>query len=99
MVWQYLSGKRALNLQAVIRFGKGLNVGIEEISPKLAAEIPATSLQSSVDPLEEELLMVFRTLKSERQKIELIGYAKGKAAEQNKSNATSHPVSKKRKVA
>lgn len=38
MVWQYLHGKRALNLKAAAAFSTGLGVQIKEFSPRLAAE-------------------------------------------------------------
>jgi len=38
MVWQYLHGKRALNLKAAAAFSTGLGVPIKEFSPRLAAE-------------------------------------------------------------
>jgi phage repressor protein C with HTH and peptisase S24 domain len=45
MVWQYLNGRRPLNLSALLKFSKGLGVSPTEISPTLSAEL------QSVGPL------------------------------------------------
>lgn len=39
MVWQYLSGTRPLNIDAAVAFAKGLDVGIADFSPTIAARI------------------------------------------------------------
>lgn len=41
MVWQYLNGHRPLNLQAAVKFAKGLGVRIQDFSPRLAAQVRA----------------------------------------------------------
>lgn len=38
MVWQYLHGRRRLNLESAIKFARGLNVQLEDFSPRLAKE-------------------------------------------------------------
>ncbi|MDR5728303.1 MAG: helix-turn-helix transcriptional regulator [Terriglobia bacterium] len=40
-VWQYLNGKRPLNIRAVAAFARGLGVEIADISPKLAIQLDA----------------------------------------------------------
>lgn len=47
MVWQYLSGRRPLNIKAARAFATGLGVSIEQFSPTLASEIVEASLQAS----------------------------------------------------
>lgn len=44
MLWQYLNGYRPLNAQAVVAFARGLNVEVQDISPRLAQEIRALSV-------------------------------------------------------
>lgn len=39
MVWQYLNGRRALNIKAASAFAKGLGISVDEFSPRLADEI------------------------------------------------------------
>lgn len=39
MVWQYLNGRRPLNIKAAAGFARGLGVEIDEFSPRLANEI------------------------------------------------------------
>ncbi|WP_455154532.1 LexA family transcriptional regulator [Cupriavidus campinensis] len=39
MVWQYLNGRRALNIKAASAFAKGLGVAVDTFSPRLADEI------------------------------------------------------------
>ncbi|WP_454056063.1 S24 family peptidase [Cupriavidus sp. Marseille-Q8015] len=43
MVWQYLNGKRPLNIRAATNFARGLDVSVEAISPRLADEIRRAS--------------------------------------------------------
>lgn len=43
MVWQYLAGRRPLNIKAATAFARGLGVNVEEISPSIAAEIAAAA--------------------------------------------------------
>lgn len=43
MVWQYLNGHRPLNLQAAVKFAKGLGVRIQDFSPRLAAQAKAVA--------------------------------------------------------
>lgn len=52
MMSQYLTGKRSLGLAAAIKFAKGLGVELADISPTLAAQLPAASLMeaSNVSP-------------------------------------------------
>ena len=39
MVWQYLHGRRAINLKAGCRFARGLGVDLSQFSPRLATEL------------------------------------------------------------
>ncbi len=39
MVWQYLSGRRPLNIKAAEAFSRGLNITIDEFSPSIAKQI------------------------------------------------------------
>ncbi len=39
MVWQYLSGRRPLNLEAAAKFARGLSCTIYDISPEMADEL------------------------------------------------------------
>lgn len=41
MVWQYLEGRRPLNLMAACRFANGLGADLAEFSPRLAKELEA----------------------------------------------------------
>ena len=43
MMTQYLQGKRAIGLEAAIKFAKGLGVSLETISAELAHKLPAPS--------------------------------------------------------
>jgi len=43
MVWQYLAGRRPLNIKAATAFARGLGVGIADISPTLAAQVAVAS--------------------------------------------------------
>jgi HTH-type transcriptional regulator, cell division transcriptional repressor len=56
---------------------------------------------SEVTALEKDLLDQFKRINSDRHKIEIIGYVKGKADEQtaNKSNTTTHKAKKEEKAA
>ena len=47
MVSQYLNAKRPLGLSAAIKFAKGLDVDLFEISPQLAAQLPPGSRQEN----------------------------------------------------
>lgn len=47
MMSQYLTGKRSLGLAAAIKFAKGLGVELADISPTLAAQLPAAGLVES----------------------------------------------------
>lgn len=44
MVWQYLNGRRPLNLSAALKFAKGLQVKMKAFSPRLAAELDAAGV-------------------------------------------------------
>lgn len=39
MVWQYLTGARPLNIDAAVKFSRGLNVTIDQFSPRIAEQI------------------------------------------------------------
>lgn len=39
MVWQYLSGRRPLNIKAAEAFSRGLNIPVDEFSPTIAEQI------------------------------------------------------------
>ena len=39
MVWQYLSGRRPLNVEAAAKFARGLSCTIFDISPEMAEEL------------------------------------------------------------
>lgn len=39
MVWQYLAGRRPLNIEAAAAFAGGLEVGIDEFSPTIAERV------------------------------------------------------------
>lgn len=41
MVWQYLSGRKALNLKSALAFSRGLGVKVRQFSPTLADQIEA----------------------------------------------------------
>lgn len=43
MVWQYLAGKRPLNIKAAAAFARGLQVSVEAISPTIAQQISNAS--------------------------------------------------------
>jgi hypothetical protein len=43
MVWQYISGRRPLNIKAAVAFAKGLGVELSDFSPTLAAQIDDAS--------------------------------------------------------
>ena len=43
MVWQYLSGKRPLNIQSLLKFCEGISVDPESISPTLTKQIKSSS--------------------------------------------------------
>jgi hypothetical protein len=43
MVWQYLSGRRPLNIKAAVAFARGLGIKVSDFSPNLAAQIGAAS--------------------------------------------------------
>ncbi|MCA7086078.1 hypothetical protein K7G19_21030 [Cupriavidus sp. DB3] len=43
MVWQYLNGRRPLNIKAATGFAQGLGVGVGDFSPRLAEEIRRAS--------------------------------------------------------
>ncbi|QYY30264.1 hypothetical protein K2O51_23115 [Cupriavidus pinatubonensis] len=43
MVWQYLNGRRALNIKAASAFANGLGVSVDAFSPRLAEEIRLAS--------------------------------------------------------
>lgn len=43
MVWQYLAGKRPLNIKAAVAFARGLRVSVAAISPTIAAQISQAS--------------------------------------------------------
>ena len=47
MVSQYLNAKRPLGLSAAIKFAKGLDVDVFEISQQLAAQLPPGSRQGN----------------------------------------------------
>lgn len=47
MVSQYLNAKRPLGLNAAIKFAKGLEVQVADISPTLAAQLPEASQAAS----------------------------------------------------
>ena len=51
MVWQYISGHRALGAEAAAKFAKGLNCTIADISPSLAAAIKAQVRKLNTDIL------------------------------------------------
>ncbi|MET3134983.1 hypothetical protein AAKU55_005286 [Oxalobacteraceae bacterium GrIS 1.11] len=44
MVWQYLAGRRPLNIEAAVAFARGLGVGIIAFSPTIAAQIRSAAL-------------------------------------------------------
>lgn len=44
MVWQYLSGTRALNIKAAEAFARGLNINIDEFSPTIADHIRSAAV-------------------------------------------------------
>lgn len=47
MVWQYIAGRRPLNIKAATAFARGLNVSVEDFSPTIAAQIGDASLAVS----------------------------------------------------
>lgn len=49
MVWQYLSGHRALNLKAALNFARGLQVPVRSISPTMDSQL-VQSLEALDEP-------------------------------------------------
>lgn len=43
MVWQYLDGRRPLNISAAVAFARGLGVKVDQFSPTIAGQINAAS--------------------------------------------------------
>lgn len=43
MVWQYLNGKSALNLEAALKFARGLQCEVADFSPRLAASLTSSA--------------------------------------------------------
>jgi hypothetical protein len=96
MVWQYLNGATPLNLPAAVAFASALGCQIADFSKRLAAEQialgppgaapgPKTALQSvlELNPIEQQLLGLYRELKPEQQ-TELVLLA-------NNLHAATHP--------
>lgn len=52
MVWQYLSGRRPLNIKAAGAFARGLGVKIEDFSPEIAKQVVAASKKTGEQPVE-----------------------------------------------
>lgn len=53
MVWQYLNGKSALNLDAALKFANALGCDVSDFSPRLAAALPparASAITSEREP-------------------------------------------------
>lgn len=44
MVWQYVAGRRPLNIKAATAFARGLGVSVDAFSPTIAAQIAQASL-------------------------------------------------------
>lgn len=52
MVWQYLAGRRPLNIKAATAFARGLGVRIEDFSPTIAEQVTgASTVSTSEQPL------------------------------------------------
>lgn len=47
MVWQYITGRRPLNIKAASAFARGLGVTLNDISPKLAAQVTEAAATTS----------------------------------------------------
>lgn len=86
-VWQYLSGSIPLNLKAALNFARGLNVQLAQISPTLAAQLPAPATRAQIpeaadDPnsaLRYALVARFPDLEPDDIAL-IVGYAEGIAA-------------------
>lgn len=50
-VWQYLNGKRALNVKIASAFAKGLGISVSDFSPRLAKEIANLQIEK-IAPVE-----------------------------------------------
>ena len=92
-VWQYLHGAVPLNLPAALKFARGLNVPLAEISPTLATSL--TGVERNANAVLEDLSEQLRYLLhahfpelSEVDVAEVLGYAKGIA-----QSKKSHPPS------
>ena len=53
-LWQYLSGRRPLNAKIASSIAQGLNIAVEDFSPRLAKEIAALQVGTNVTPLDQE---------------------------------------------
>lgn len=51
-LWQYLNGRRPLNASIASTIARGLGIGVEEFSPRLAQEINSMKSSSNVVPFE-----------------------------------------------
>lgn len=72
VVWQYLNGKIALNLQAAAKFARGLNCAVEEFSPRLAALLPSAGAKPEDLPPRVELIVELVKLLTPEQQGELL---------------------------
>lgn len=68
-LWQYLSGRRPLNVKIASCMSQALGIAIEEFSPRLAKEIAAIQGGANVTMLEPE------ELERKRKKVPLISFA------------------------
>ncbi|MBP9032773.1 MAG: helix-turn-helix transcriptional regulator [Pseudomonadales bacterium] len=50
MVWQYLNGKSALNLDAALKFARGLQCEVADFSPRLAASLKPPAARAPLAP-------------------------------------------------
>ena len=114
MLSQHISGHRTIGLDAGIAYAKSLEITLDKISPRLYLEgmklLEVLNLdefkqffydnknKQSLTNLENELLVYFRNLKTERKKFEILGYIKGEADRDNKSfsSSTADSIQKKK---
>lgn len=65
-IYQHINGRRPMNLESALKYAKGFNVQLEEISPRLAAEVVNANkhLNNSSAPYYEEIERVIELMES-----------------------------------
>ena len=59
MVWQYLDGRRPLNLAVAISFARGLNIPVRAFSPRLAQQAALAASLNTFEPGTPETARMF----------------------------------------